>query len=214
MPNIFDNVKFINEKTNLINQFQDMKIVNENGIDCAIFLTDSIISECSNNKALIREACLLEGAKFDMMLNNWLEEGEDYRGLKAELRTIMDAYNMNEKDLRSRENGILYACKRIIQILEDINIPFATIELFGMTVASGFNPAVLLGGIVGLIVGWLINRLIRYSVDNLEYKGLTKDCKDISKKLRNMANDTKDKALAAKYRSSAEKLDKAVDNYS
>ena len=59
--------------------------------NCEIFITDEMVSECHFNVDLIEQAALLEGAKIDIALKNFIDEGEDYKGLKRELKKIIES---------------------------------------------------------------------------------------------------------------------------
>lgn len=222
--NIFKDVKFIGEHTTRSNRINDNRILNENIIlregnfikNCNIFVTDDLIQECYGNEYLIKQSALLEGAKIDMALNNFIEEGKDYKNLKKDLKEIISANNMDEKELNGNFRKFMHICKRIVQVLLDINLVIGSAintANIGIFAAAG-NPALLIGTIIGFVTGFIINRLLRYAADTIEFENIVKDSQYIVNELRKKARDTNDKKLASKFNSEADRLEKAIKKYS
>ena len=98
--NMFESVQLIGsdqekKTSNLaesINDFYNrysMDIMSESGVymkNVGTLVTPEMVMECAFNNNLIREAAILEGAKLDAILKNFLKEGKDYKGLKKDLR--------------------------------------------------------------------------------------------------------------------------------
>lgn len=154
--------------------------------DCSIFISESMIIECFENEELIRQTCMLEGAKFDWGMKNFLKEGEDYKGLKKELKEIIKA------------NDLAY-------------IPSAA--SLGKSIAT-LNPAIIVGSILGFIIGFIINRILRYAWDTAEFNTIKEDAKTIVSDLRRNANKTEDEKLKKKYNDEADRLEEAIKKYS
>ena len=199
--------------------------------NCEIFITDEMVSECHFNVDLIEQAALLEGAKIDIALKNFIDEGEDYKGLKRELKKIIDANNMSKEELQTGKNGFMHVCKRILQILLDISICISTGFEIGTTIAAVANvgqinkvlalfggkvsvASIIIKSIAKLIVGFIINRLLRYAVDAIEFAELKKDAKTIVEDLRTMAKKAESKKDADKFNKEADRLEDAIAKYS
>lgn len=189
--------------------------------NCDIFITEQMITECFGNDDLVRQSAILEGAKMDMALKNFMKEGKDYKGLKKDLRDIMKANDMDDKDLETGKKGILHACKRVLQILSDLEsvlmIPGAVIS-GSLTLPAVFAmPAIgipmLIGYIVGYIVGFIISRLMRLLWDTIEFKTLKEDAESIVEELRTMAKNSSNDSLKKKYNAEADRLEEAIKKY-
>lgn len=204
-------------------------LVLENGSvikDVSFLLTPELVAECSFDINLAHQSVLTEGAKFDLLLKNFLKEGEDYRGLKKDLKEIIAANDMSDEQLRSKGKGFLHVCKRVLQILQDINVPFSigfnttsmiakasVISKLAASLGVTVNVVpIFVGGIVGMIVGIIINRLFRLAIDAVEFDRLKKDAEDIVRELRSMAK--KNPKMAKKYNSEADRLEASIKKYS
>ena len=212
---IFDDIKFIGEFTNSYTT-NNRKIISESGIikDCSCFVTEEMIAECSNDQTLIEQQALLEGAKFSMWINNFLKEGKDYKGLKSELKKVMDANNMSDERLKTGRKGFMHACKRILQILMDINFVTGGVSGIMALLGSIAIPPLFIGGLLGMIVGIIVNRLIRFAADSAEFDAIKEDSEEIVNQLRSNAKNTKDKKFAKKYNDSADRLEEVIKKYS
>lgn len=199
--------------------------------NCEIFITDEMVNECYFNIGLIEQAALLEGAKIDIALKNFIDEGEDYKGLKRELKKIIDANNMSKDELKTGKNGFMHTCKRILQILIDIdsiltlglNSGIAATTAIHLSKANKvlaiFGGKVSIAGyiiksIVQIVVLFIINRLLRYAVDAIEFAELKKDAKAIVEDLRTMAKKADSKKDADKFNKEADRLEDAIAKYS
>lgn len=192
-----------------------------------------MITECGNDRSLIEQSCLLEGAKMDLLLKNFIKEGKDYKGLKSDLNEIIKANNMDDKQLTSKGKGFLHICKRILQILVDIDsmlLPVNTASniaigvrmakdvnmaaaMFGATASVALAP-VIIKAIITLIVNFIINRLLRLAIDAIEFSVIKSDAEEIVKELRKMAENTNDNKLKKKYDSEADRLEQSIEKYS
>lgn len=190
--------------------------------NCDIFVTEQMVAECFGDENLVRQSAILEGAKMDMALKNFMKEGKDYKGLKKDLRDIMKANNMSDKDLETGKKGLLHACKRILQVLSDIEsalmIPGAIIS-GGLTLPMVFAmPAagipLLIGYIVSYIVAFICSRLFRLLWDTIEFKTLKEDAESIVEDLRDMAKNTSNDSLKKKYNAEADRLEESIKKYS
>lgn len=191
--------------------------------DCSCFITEEMLKEYSYDKNVVRQAAILEGAKFDAFLNNWLKEGKDYKGLKNEVKSIIAANNMDKSELRSKGKGFMHTCKRILQICYDIDAVFmpvsaaasaaGTATSLGMLGVAMGTPAMLIYGIIIFVVNFIINRLMRYLVDTVEFNNIKKDAEDIVSDLRAKAKNA-DEAGAKKLNAEADKLEAAIKKYS
>lgn len=200
--------------------------------ECDQFVTEKMVLECSMDPVLVEASAILEGAKMDVLLKNFLKEGEDYKGLKKDLNEIIKANNMSDAELKSKGKGFMHICKRILQLDFDIGVALAPVNAL-RAVKSGIESVntmnaisavlggasmsvapVIIGGIVGTVVGFIINRLLRLLVDTVEFNTIKKDAEKIVAELRLKAKETENEALANKYRSEADRLQKAIDKYS
>lgn len=214
MPSIFDNIRFINEN----NESNPLEyIYSESGLvkDCSIFVTEEMISECSNNIDLIRQQALLEGAKFDLMLNNYVNEGKDYKGLKKELKAIMKANKMSDEELKTGKKGILHSCKRAVQIILDL----ISVSLVGGAVGWGISsliliPSAFLIPVLRFVLAFITSRLFRLAADAVEFDAIKKDAKKIVSDLRSNAKKSKDKSTSKKLNREADKLEFTIEKYS
>lgn len=220
----------INEASNY---FYNNDIIYERGNlirNCSFALSDDILESCLGDEFLIRSSCILEGAKFDFLLKNFLNKGKDYKGLKKDLKEIIRANDLDKDELRTGKNGFMHVCKRIIQVSYDLCIPIGTVTgVVNLVNLSQYNNAIasmfvasattavastILGGIIGFVLGFIINRLIRYCVDTIEFNTLKKDCDDILDQLEDLARKCKNPKQADKYRKEAKRLEDAIKKYS
>lgn len=215
------------------NYFYNNDIIYERGDlirNCSFALSDEILESCLGDDFLIRSSCILEGAKMDFLLKNFLNEGKDYKGLKKDLKEIIRANDLDKDKLRTGKDGFMHICKRILQISYDLCIPIGTVtgvvnlanlsqyngamaSIFGTSATSAVAQTIL-GGIIGFVLGFIINRLIRYCVDTVEFNTLKKDCDDILDQLEDMARKCKNPKQAEKYRKEAKRLEDAIKKYS
>lgn len=216
--------------------FYGNNIIYENGTlikNCNFALTDEIIESCMGNTYLIRSSCILEGAKIDMTLKNFLKEGKDYKGLKKDLREIIRANDLDTDELQTDRKGFMHICKRILQVTYDLGavvggvlgvadiISAGTIgagyaSLFGGTAGAVMSSAtvfIVIFAIISYVIGFIINRLIRFAVDSVEFNTLKKDCNKIVDQLEDLANKTNDKKKADKYRKEAQRLKDSIRKY-
>lgn len=226
----FNKVSFMNENHN-VNSYKKTDInvnaINENGSlirNCNVFLSDSLFSECNYDPTLIERAAILEGAKLDLKLQNWLKEGEDYKSLKKDVREIVKANNLDDSELKSGKDGFMHTCKRILQCLEDILILTSGISA-GTGVAAGITATVVSGNpvflltsvlpnILGFVIGFIINRLERLLWDTIEFNTIKKDAETIVSDLRATAKKCENKKMAEKFNSEADRLEKSIEKYS
>lgn len=241
----FYNVRFLNESQNqitpslqaVVNEAVIERALSESAVycesneyikDCRCFMSEAMVLECSNNYDLVHQSCLLEGAKFDALMKNFLKEGQDYKGLKKDLKEIIAANNLSEANLRSKGKGFLHVCKRILQVCYDISAVLGPVTgavgvyqqasaVKGLAAAFGASIPVapmIVGAIVGFIIGFIINRLIRFAIDYIEFKQVKDDAEDIVKELRRQADSAENESIAKKFRDQAEKLEKSIEEYS
>lgn len=186
----------------------------------------------SNHNGIIpisNQDIILEGAKFDLFLKNWMNEGKDYKGLKNDLQEIIDANNLDSDKLKSKGMGFMHTCKRIMQTCTDLQtlaIPASgavgaikgTSSLAIKLGLTGFSaelvPAIIIGGIVGCVVTFISNRIFRYMIDSAEFSTIKSDAKSIVKELRNNAKNSFDRDLAKKLNDEADKLEASIKKYS
>ena len=252
--NMFESVQLIGsdqekKTSNLaesINDFYNrysMDIMSESGVymkNVGTLVTPEMVMECAFNNNLIREAAILEGAKLDAILKNFLKEGKDYKGLKKDLREIIKANDMDDSALSTGKKGLMHTCKRILQVALDLG-PLVSVAgsagsiattasgaakvasfvnatgLAGAGVSVSVGAAVLpaiIGAIVGLIIGFIINRLLRLAVDTVEFKAVEGDARDIVDDLETAARKTEDPKLKKKYQDSADRLRESIKKYS
>lgn len=91
--------------------------------NCQFCLTDDIIEECFHDITLINNRCILEGAKMDWIMKNFMKTPGNYKGLKEDLNQIIAANNLDDTQLKTNKKGILQACKRVLLIINDILVP-------------------------------------------------------------------------------------------
>ena len=225
---IFNHVNFLNESVSSENKagFElGRNIISESGVlikNCDFVISEEFISECAYDTTLIEETALLEGAKLDLKLKNFMQEGEDYKGLKKELRKVIDANNLSDEKLKSGKNDFMHICKRILQCCEDILAVFSTFHTAGYTaagIALGLatgQPTLILCAVVphiiGFVIGFIINRLFRLLWDTIEFETIKKDAESIVKDLRKSAE--KAPKLEKKLNAEADRLEAAIEKYS
>lgn len=113
------------ETISLVESFIDDNgpVIYENGSiyrDCTDYITEEMIVECLGDPYLVQQSAILEAAKMDWNLKNFLKSGEDYRGLKKELKEVMDANNIKEDEVSSKGSKVIHACLRCVQIICDL----------------------------------------------------------------------------------------------
>ena len=130
-------------------------VIYENGSiyrDCTDCITEEMIVECLGDPYLVQQSAILEAVKMDWTLKNYLKSGEDYRGLKKELREVMDANNIKEEDVASKGSKILHACLRCMQIICDIAPTIAAVDLAAGEVRRGLRNLKAIG-VFGKVAG-------------------------------------------------------------
>ena len=133
MPNeymsrsIFDECKFIGgEYSNNLNT-----VTNESYMDlnygayfsegtyiknCNPLISEEMIQECAGNADLIKQSAILEGAKIDWVLKNFLEEGQDYKGLKKEVNKIIEANNLPKDQIKAKAKDLYIFVKEFCRL--------------------------------------------------------------------------------------------------
>jgi len=196
--------------------------------ECSGLITPELVIECGGDTEMIRSMALTEGAKIDFLLKNFLKEGEDYRGLKKDLREIIKANDLDESKLTTGHKGFLHVCKRILQVLADIDVPFmagqtgvriaANIKLaktLAATVGGKVSiPAIVVRAIVSFVISFLINRLWRLLYDHIEFSALKKDAEEIKAQLEDNAKKSKNDSVRKHYEKQAERVQDMIDKYS
>lgn len=182
--------------------------------DCSFLITESMIDGCLNNIELVRNCAILEGAKLDMMLSNFMKEGKDYKGLKKDLNEIINANNMDKSELISKGKGFMHICKRILQISQDLATVAGTGVIALKVAAAPAVPGVIIASILGFVIGFISNRLLRYLCDTVEFETIKKDAESIVKDLRSNAKKAEDPDIAKKLNSEADKLEASIKKYS
>ena len=218
---IFENVSFIDNSTTskinggCTNKALSVRAYNENGIyikDCSLFITESMVDEYNGNSNLIRKAAILEGAKMDLAMENWFEEGEDYKDLKAEVQKIVDANDMDDSKLRSKGKRFMHICKRILQIVIDAMVAYDAAYCIGFTLGTfGLGLPI---AVIAFVISFIINRLFRLLYDTIEFNTIKKDAQTIVKDLRRSARDIPDKKAAQQLNDEADRLESAIREYS
>ena len=192
--------------------------------DCSYLITESMVEGCMNNVDIVRNVAILEGAKIDLTLSNFLKEGKDYKGLKKDLKQIIAANDMDKSNLASKGKGLMHICKRILQICEDIGavaggVTMATAgsaQVAGLA-AAGMGaaiPVVIVVYIIGFTIGFIINRLFRLLWDTIEFETIKNDAEEIVSDLRAKAKNDENEQLAKKFNSEADKLEAAIKKWS
>ena len=228
MNSIFDNCEILESYTPSTknNREVDYNAVFSEGTyikDCSMLITDSMINECVGDANLIKQSAILEGAKIDWALKNFLKEGQDYKGLKKEVNKIIEANNLPKDQMKSKGKGFMHICKRILQIMEDagviagIGTSVSNISVGAKIIAAGgatIGSGMIIGTIVGFIVGFIINRILRYCYDSAEFNAISTDAIEIMQTLRKQAKETNDAKLSAKLNKQADDLQEALNKYS
>lgn len=194
--------------------------------NCSNLVTEEMISECCNDRSLIEQSAILEGAKLDLTLKNFIKEGPDYRSLKADLNDVIKANDISDEALRNNGRKLLRTCKRILQCIYDISsaiiLPIgisndiarnaSMIATPNFKITKGFTSNIIYS-IIGYIVSFIINRLLRLLIDTIEFNSIKEDAKDIVRELRLNAKKTDDPKLAKKMESEADRLEESIIKY-
>lgn len=214
---MFENAKFLNESFYDLN----INIVNENDSlikNCDFIIDDYVIKECFGDRGTIRHCVLYEAAKMDITISNFCKGGKDYKGLKADLKEIIEANNLVDSALKSKSKSLIKVCKRIIQIILDIEAtldknvtPWAAAFLAAF---PGMSIARFIVMIISIITKFILNRLLRLLVDTGEFKSVKSDAETIISMLREKAKTTDNKSIAANCESDANKLEASIKKYS
>ena len=166
---------------------------------------------------------LNEGAKFDWLLNNFLKEGKDYKGLKKAMAKVQEAVNLSDEELAKDPSKFMKTSKRAIQIILDIlAMGIDVVQTVGnffvyinfLVPFTKFSPKGWLIWMIGFILTKLIDRLLRLAVDKAEFKQCKNEAEEVVKLLRDKADKTNDKDLKDKYREEADRLKKKIRYYS
>lgn len=205
--------------------------------DCSFLINEEMVQEYIYDKNLIETAALLEGAKLDLALKNFLKEGKDYKGLKSDVQKLVDMYDLDDRKLISGRNAAMHLIKRILQVLADIEaaitigagiptvvgtgvataLTFKTAADAGLAVSTGAVAAGITGAVLYSIVIFIIyflwNRLWRLIYDSVEFYVIEKDANEVIDELKDLASECKDKKRKKKYEEEAEKLRKKLKEY-
>lgn len=141
---------------------------------------------------------LQEKAKWDLLLNNFMEEGEDYRDLKLALREVCELNSSDDVTFKRKKRTVLHAIKRFIQCYDDV--AYAINAVSCLAIAT----------IPFMIIPMLLNRLERFCVDSVEYNTLKKDTQEIISQLKVAKEKTKDKKAAEKIQKGIDKLERML----
>lgn len=171
-----------------------------------------------NETTFLEDGTLLESAKFNVSLKKFLAEGEDYKGLKKELKEVIKMNDMSDDELKDKiktgKGGVMHVCKRIVQIYLDCIFAFNTGSLIGGTIGAATAMPVLLPYIIiTQVVGLFLNRVLRLAADTVEFNAVYKDCKTILNEIEDAKSKCKDPKQKKKLEESADKLRKAMDKY-
>jgi len=166
---------------------------------------------------LSEDAILAEGAKIDMLLQNFLDEGQDYKNLKSIVKEAIELNNLDDNRFRKTGRKVLHVFKRFLQCMSDLDAAFSIGYTVGGAVTIGFAP--LLGVIIVVdgMLTYLLTRLIRYGWDTIEYSKIEDDAYEILNKLKKLSQDLnpkdpKQRKLKEKYESSISKIKNALDS--
>ena len=175
------------------------------------FVTDTMIAECFNDTGLIHQSAMLEAAKMDTVLKNFMKEGKDYKGLKKDLNTILEANDLPKEEFGRKSSKLLHVCKRVLQVCYDLDAAVAgVIGTGGVVAIAATMPAMLPMYIISFVVGFICNRIMRYVVDVVEFKNLEGDVNNIISDMRAAAKNCEDEKRAAKLNASADKLEDSL----
>lgn len=171
-----------------------------------------------NETVFLEEGTLLEGAKINVSLKKFLAEGEDYKGLKKELKEVIKMNDMSDKELKDKiktgRGGVMHVCKRIVQICLDLSFAFDAGATIGGSVAIAVQfPVFLPLAIIGYAIILLLNRVLRLAADTIEFDAIYKDCKTILNEIEDAKSKCKDPKQKKKLEESADKLRKAMEKY-
>lgn len=194
--------------------------------NCDVFITKQMIEECFGSADLVHSSAILEGAKLDLLVTNFMKEGEDYKGLKSELKKVIDANNLNDKELseNTKIGELNNACKRVLQICCDVLLfpmaahtgtrmayPIKLIKMFGL---GSSGTTLLINAIIDFVILFMVNRLFRLMVDQIEFQTVKQDAKKTVSYLRDKASEASDEKVSNKLNSEADRLEKAIEKYS
>lgn len=179
--------------------------------EASVFVTENMINECCGDADLIHQSAMLEAAKMDGALKNFMKEGKDYKGLKKDLNTIIAAYDLPKEEFGRKSNKLLHVCKRILQVCYDLDAAIgAGVAAGGAVAMIATMPAMLPVYIISWVIGFICNRLLRLLVDTVEYKNLEGDVQGIVTDLRAAAKKSEDEKRAAKMNAAADKLEESL----
>lgn len=171
-----------------------------------------------NEVTFLNEDTLLEGAKMSASLKKFMAEGEDYKGLKKELKEVIKMNDMSDAELKDKlktgRGGVMHVCKRAVQIYLDFVFAFNVGGAIGGTVAAAtMFPLLVPQIVISFVVGLFLNRLLRLAADTVEFDAVYKDCKTILEEIESAIDKCKDPKQKKKLQESADKLRKAMNKY-
>ena len=171
-----------------------------------------------NETVFLEDGTLLEGAKINISLKKFLAEGEDYKGLKKELKEVIKMNDMSDDELKDKlktgRGGVMHVCKRIVQIYLDFVFAFNAGSAIGGSIAAAtMFPVMLPYMIISFVVGLFLNRVLRLAADTAEFSAVYKDCKTILDEIEDAKSKCKDPKQKKKLEESADKLRKAMEKY-
>lgn len=152
-----------------------------------------MIESCHGDKNLLKQSAILEGLKYDAFLKNLFKEGEDYKGLKKDLQEIVSINNLNDEELRSSgskfSNKCMHVCKRILQVTEDLSLISGGVYSATSFIGALFidSPLTAIASILGFVIGFIVNRLMRLLYDTVEFDAVKKDSEEIVLQLKSNA---------------------------
>lgn len=171
-----------------------------------------------NEVTFLNEDTLLEGAKLSETLKNFMVEGEDYKGLKKELKQVIEMNNLSDAELKDKlktgKGGVMHVCKRIVQIYLDCIFAINVGASIGTTIGvAGIAPVLLPQVIISFVAGLFLNRILRLAANTAEFNAVCKDCKTIINELESAAEKCKDPKQKKKLKESANKLHDSMVKY-
>ena len=178
-------------------KYKNDKKINTNLFnDNSYFLNKKIIKECSENVNLIKRYCNLEAIKYSAILNQWLNEGKDYKNLKEKVLSIIKANKYNNEDIIKKYKYLLQTCEDIIKIITD-NSTVIYSQIFITNVKAGSE--MLLGSIILLITDFISHKLINCNIENKEKPYIYNKINVIIKSIDSISTRIDNEDLSDKY---------------
>lgn len=229
---IYNNPIFINESLKINKKNIPYNVIYENGEfikNCDMFITNELLENYQYNRDMVTRAALLEGAKLDLFLKNFIKnfmrEGKDYKGLKQLINDVADECNKSGDTIyaegKSGARKFLHICKRILQVLLDVGT-LCALGFSGMTLASGIigvftaGPGALLTAIltiIHIVIGIIVSRAERYAVDFVEYRNAVGDAKSVVKELEALKTTKTDPKAIERIDKCIDKINKKIEGY-